>query len=129
MPRQVFDKTVQVKQVSVVEAHGLLIFRVDKGKDGKMNVFRLTDFEGEAYEYVTRTRTDCREHRLERAKGASTSFIYLFFFIFFLHFVTSLPINCKSTGESTEANEVASTLETRRWEEVKNKALSTHLIC
>ncbi|PVD22442.1 hypothetical protein C0Q70_18255 [Pomacea canaliculata] len=68
-PRLIFDKTVVVKQLSVVEVHGLLIMRMDRGKDGKVNVFRLIDFEGEAAETVTRTRADCREHRLERTKG------------------------------------------------------------
>ncbi|ESP05020.1 hypothetical protein LOTGIDRAFT_109410, partial [Lottia gigantea] len=67
-PRPIFDKTVIVKQLNVIEAHGLLIMRTDKGKDGKINVFRLSDFEGELAD-VARTKTDCREHRLERAKG------------------------------------------------------------
>lgn len=29
--RMVFDKSVQIKQITVVEAHGILIFRTDKG--------------------------------------------------------------------------------------------------
>ncbi|XP_076436139.1 GTPase-activating Rap/Ran-GAP domain-like protein 3 [Babylonia areolata] len=68
-PRQIFDKSVAVKQLSVVEVHGLLIMRVDKGKEGKVYVFRLNDFEGEAAEMVTRSRQDCRDHRLDRTKG------------------------------------------------------------
>ncbi|KAL8625828.1 hypothetical protein ACOMHN_012420 [Nucella lapillus] len=40
-----------------------------EGKEGKINVFRLSDFEGEVAEAVTRSRADCREHRLERTKG------------------------------------------------------------
>ena len=31
MPRLIFDKSVCVRQISVVEAHGLLILRKDKG--------------------------------------------------------------------------------------------------
>jgi hypothetical protein len=31
-PRMIFDKSVVIKQVSVIEAHGLLIFRGDKGE-------------------------------------------------------------------------------------------------
>jgi len=31
-PRLVFDRTVSVKQLSVVEAHGLLLLRRDKGR-------------------------------------------------------------------------------------------------
>lgn len=30
--RPIFDKNVQVKQLSVVEAHGILLIRADKGK-------------------------------------------------------------------------------------------------
>ena len=30
-PRLIFDKTVVIKQLNVVEAHGLLLFRADKG--------------------------------------------------------------------------------------------------
>lgn len=30
--RMIFDKTMQVKQLSVVEAHGILLLRADKGK-------------------------------------------------------------------------------------------------
>ncbi|XP_055959069.1 GTPase-activating Rap/Ran-GAP domain-like protein 3 [Patella vulgata] len=66
--RVIFDKSVIVKQINVIEAHGLLILRTDKGKDGKIYVFRLSDFEGEESE-VPRSKSDCREHRLERAKG------------------------------------------------------------
>ncbi|XP_070176881.1 GTPase-activating Rap/Ran-GAP domain-like protein 3 [Littorina saxatilis] len=68
-PRQIFDKSVCVKQLSVVEVHNLLILRVDKGKDGKIYVFRLSDFEGESAENLTRTRSDCREYKLEKTKG------------------------------------------------------------
>ena len=31
-PRLIFDKTVVIKQLNVVEAHGLLLFRADKGE-------------------------------------------------------------------------------------------------
>ena len=31
-PRIIFDKSVSVKQLNVVEAHGLLIFLADKGE-------------------------------------------------------------------------------------------------
>ena len=31
-PRIIFDKSVSVRQLSVVEPHGLLILRTDKGK-------------------------------------------------------------------------------------------------
>ncbi|XP_063235173.1 GTPase-activating Rap/Ran-GAP domain-like protein 3 isoform X2 [Bacillus rossius redtenbacheri] len=68
--RQVFDKTVLVKQLHVVEAHGILLFRTDRGRDSKMHVFRLSDFDGEAAaELPARGRADLKEHRLERTKG------------------------------------------------------------
>ena len=37
-PRPIFDKTVSVKQLSVVEVHGLLILRVDKGQSDCLSV-------------------------------------------------------------------------------------------
>ncbi|EEC08749.1 rap GTPase-activating protein, putative, partial [Ixodes scapularis] len=67
--RLIFDKTVQVKQISVVEAHGILLFRTDRGRDSRVHVFRLTDFEGDATNALVRSRPDLREHKLERTKG------------------------------------------------------------
>nr|CAD7260314.1 unnamed protein product [Timema shepardi] len=68
--RLIFDKTVAVKQLHVVEAHGILLFRVDKGRDSKIHVFRLSDFDGElSGETTTRGRADLKEHRLERTRG------------------------------------------------------------
>lgn len=66
--RVIFDKTLTVKQLSVVEAHGILLMRIDKGKDGKIYVFRLSDFEKEPAEEA-RSKHDIKEHRLERTKG------------------------------------------------------------
>ena len=37
-PRIIFDKSVAVKQLSVVEPHGLLIMRTDKGNDNRYSV-------------------------------------------------------------------------------------------
>nr|CAD7462843.1 unnamed protein product [Timema tahoe] len=68
--RLIFDKTVAVKQLHVVEAHGILLFRVDKGRDSKIHVFRLSDFDGElSGETTARGRADLKEHRLERTRG------------------------------------------------------------
>ncbi|XP_022237896.1 GTPase-activating Rap/Ran-GAP domain-like protein 3 [Limulus polyphemus] len=67
--RPIFDKTVQVRQLSVVEAHGILLFRVDKGRDGRIHVFRLSDFEIEPKENGVRGKADIRDHRLEKTKG------------------------------------------------------------
>ncbi|XP_015903214.1 GTPase-activating Rap/Ran-GAP domain-like protein 3 isoform X3 [Parasteatoda tepidariorum] len=67
--RLIFDKSVQVKQLSVVEAHGILLIRADKGRDSRIHVFRLSDFEGEQNESLVRTKSDIRDHKIERSKG------------------------------------------------------------
>ncbi|XP_071447526.1 GTPase-activating Rap/Ran-GAP domain-like protein 3 isoform X1 [Hetaerina americana] len=77
--RLIFDKSVSVKQLDVVEAHGILLFRADKGRDCKVHVFRLLDFEtglntgtatkGESIEIQPKTKHDLKEHRLERTRG------------------------------------------------------------
>lgn len=65
--RPIFEKSVQVKQLSVVEAHGILLLRVDKGRDSKIHVFRLSDFECD--DDRIRAKADLKDHRLERTKG------------------------------------------------------------
>ncbi|RZF36202.1 hypothetical protein LSTR_LSTR008528 [Laodelphax striatellus] len=71
--RQIFDKTITIKQLNVVEAHGILLFRADKGRDSKIHVFRLSDFESDSNGTQStdnvRTRMDLKEHRLERTRG------------------------------------------------------------
>ncbi|GFR16352.1 hypothetical protein TNCT_259491, partial [Trichonephila clavata] len=67
--RLIFDKSLQVKQLSVVEAHGILLLRADKGRDSRIHVFRLSDFEGEQNENLIRTKADVRDHKIERTKG------------------------------------------------------------
>ncbi|XP_075227777.1 GTPase-activating Rap/Ran-GAP domain-like protein 3 isoform X2 [Lycorma delicatula] len=73
--RQIFDKAILVKQLNVVEAHGILLFRADKGRDSKIHVFRLSDFEGDSSSGSTgenvKSRLDLKEHRLERTRGCS----------------------------------------------------------
>lgn len=39
------------------------------GKDGKVFVFRLMDFEGEDSESIVRSKADCKEHKIEKTKG------------------------------------------------------------
>lgn len=68
-PRQLFDKSVIVKQLTVSEAHGLLIFRAT-GKDSRVHAFRLTDFEGESNEEIIRNKNDAKERKLEGTKGS-----------------------------------------------------------
>ncbi|KAF2361378.1 Rap GTPase activating protein domain [Trinorchestia longiramus] len=71
--RQLFDRSVAVKQLSCVEAHGILLLRVDKGRDSKVHVFRLTDFDCDStspnFEERIRSKADLKDHKLERTKG------------------------------------------------------------
>ncbi|XP_037653261.1 GTPase-activating Rap/Ran-GAP domain-like protein 3 isoform X3 [Choloepus didactylus] len=66
----VFDKTLPVKQMHVLETLDLLILRADKGKDARLFVFRLStvqkDIEGEQ---TVKSKYDCRENKLEKTKG------------------------------------------------------------
>ncbi|KAI1232246.1 GTPase-activating Rap/Ran-GAP domain-like protein 3, partial [Lamprotornis superbus] len=66
----VFDKTLQIKQMNVLEALDLLIARTDKGKDSRILVFRLNAIQ-KAIETkkIIRSKYDCRENKLERTKG------------------------------------------------------------
>ncbi|XP_043259850.1 GTPase-activating Rap/Ran-GAP domain-like protein 3 isoform X1 [Colletes gigas] len=44
--RLIFDESVQIKQLNVVEQHGILLFRAgDKGKESNVYVFRLREYE------------------------------------------------------------------------------------
>ena len=89
----IFDKTVLIKQLTVVEAHGILLVRTDrglfnfkfqlnnliiwwiaidlKGRDSRMHVFRLSSFESDACgsEPAALSRQNLKEQRLERTKG------------------------------------------------------------
>ncbi|XP_067126420.1 GTPase-activating Rap/Ran-GAP domain-like protein 3 isoform X3 [Centruroides vittatus] len=67
--RLIIDRTVQVKQLSVAEAHGILLVRVEKGRDSRIHVFRLSDFEDEKSESSTKSKNDLKDHKLERTKG------------------------------------------------------------
>ncbi|XP_069729542.1 GTPase-activating Rap/Ran-GAP domain-like protein 3 isoform X1 [Phaenicophaeus curvirostris] len=67
---QVFDKTLQVKQMHVLEALDLLIARTDKGKDSRLLVFRLSGLQKDIEtKQIIRSKYDCRENKLERTKG------------------------------------------------------------
>ncbi|XP_046640588.1 GTPase-activating Rap/Ran-GAP domain-like protein 3 isoform X4 [Daphnia pulicaria] len=69
--RMIFDKSVQIKQLTVVEAHGILLVRTDRGRDSRMHVFRLSSFESDACgsEPAAFSRQHMKEQRLERTKG------------------------------------------------------------
>ncbi|XP_031574225.1 GTPase-activating Rap/Ran-GAP domain-like protein 3 [Actinia tenebrosa] len=68
--RQLFDKSVITKQLSVDEAYGLLLFHVDKGKDfhnSRICAFKLFNFEDE--DQVAKAKDDCKQHKLPKTKG------------------------------------------------------------
>ncbi|VFV41563.1 gtpase activating rap [Lynx pardinus] len=66
----VFDKTLPVKQIHVLETLDLLILRADKGKDARLFVFRLSAVhkavEGKQ---AVKGKCDCRDNKLEKTKG------------------------------------------------------------
>ncbi|GAB6031593.1 hypothetical protein CHUAL_009358 [Chamberlinius hualienensis] len=66
--RLIFDKSVLVKQLNVIEAHGIFLFRTDKGRDSKVHVFRLSDFDDNICSFA-RSKCDLKDHKLERTKG------------------------------------------------------------
>ncbi|KAM6975259.1 GTPase-activating Rap/Ran-GAP domain-like protein 3 isoform 1-T1 [Tautogolabrus adspersus] len=69
-PVQVFDKTMVVKQMHVLEPQDLLITRADKGKDARLYVFRLSALKrGLEEKQLVRSKCDSRENKLEKTKG------------------------------------------------------------
>ncbi|KAM7368780.1 hypothetical protein PAMP_013087 [Pampus punctatissimus] len=69
-PVQVFDKTMVVKQMHVLEPQDLLIIRADKGKDARLYVFRLSTLKrGLEERQLVRSKCDSRENKLEKTKG------------------------------------------------------------
>ncbi|XP_067107053.1 GTPase-activating Rap/Ran-GAP domain-like protein 3 isoform X3 [Osmerus mordax] len=69
-PVQVFDKTMMVKQMHILEPQDLLITRADKGKDARLYVFRLSTLKrGLEERQLVRSKCDSRENKLEKTKG------------------------------------------------------------
>ncbi|XP_062409606.1 GTPase-activating Rap/Ran-GAP domain-like protein 3 isoform X7 [Sardina pilchardus] len=69
-PVHVFDKSMSVKQIHVLEPQDLLIIRADKGKDARLYVFRLSVLRrGLEERQLVRGKCDCRENKLEKTKG------------------------------------------------------------
>ncbi len=71
--KQIFDKSVQVRQIDVCENLGIMIFLTDRGR---VNVFRLTEFsqilnDSNCEQDQTKTRSQCKDHRLEFVSGCS----------------------------------------------------------
>ncbi|XP_014661632.1 PREDICTED: GTPase-activating Rap/Ran-GAP domain-like protein 3 [Priapulus caudatus] len=67
--RALFDRSVVIRQLNVVAPHGILLFLADKGKESRVYVCRLSDFEGQSHEQTTRTKADLKNNRLEITKG------------------------------------------------------------
>ncbi|XP_059906501.1 GTPase-activating Rap/Ran-GAP domain-like protein 3 isoform X3 [Gadus macrocephalus] len=69
-PVQVFDKTLVVKQMHILEPQDLLVTRADKGKDARLYVFRLSSLKrGLEEKQAVRSKCDSRENKLEKTKG------------------------------------------------------------
>ncbi|XP_058528605.1 GTPase-activating Rap/Ran-GAP domain-like protein 3 isoform X2 [Ochotona princeps] len=69
-PVPVFDRSLPVKQVHVLETLDLLVLRADKGKDARLFVFRLSALQkGLEAKQAGKGRSDCRENKLEKTKG------------------------------------------------------------
>ncbi|XP_077001490.1 GTPase-activating Rap/Ran-GAP domain-like protein 3 isoform X2 [Tamandua tetradactyla] len=66
----VFDRTLPVKQMHVLETLDLLILRADKGKDARLFVFRLSTVQkGIEGNQTVKSKYDSRENKLEKTKG------------------------------------------------------------
>ncbi|XP_039183026.1 GTPase-activating Rap/Ran-GAP domain-like protein 3 isoform X2 [Crotalus tigris] len=65
----VFDKTLQIKQMHVLETLDLLITRADKGKEARLLVFRLNVLWKGVEARLSRSKSECRENKLEKTKG------------------------------------------------------------
>uniref|UniRef100_A0A2I3T6E2 GTPase-activating Rap/Ran-GAP domain-like protein 3 n=1 Tax=Pan troglodytes TaxID=9598 RepID=A0A2I3T6E2_PANTR len=66
----VFDRTLPVKQMHVLETLDLLVLRADKGKDARLFVFRLSALQkGLEGKQAGKSRSECRENKLEKTKG------------------------------------------------------------
>ncbi|XP_017790053.1 PREDICTED: LOW QUALITY PROTEIN: GTPase-activating Rap/Ran-GAP domain-like protein 3 [Habropoda laboriosa] len=57
--RLIFDESVQIKQLDVIEQHGILLFRTgDKGKESNVYIFRLREFENNSSNRSTEVLND-----------------------------------------------------------------------
>ncbi|XP_069762255.1 GTPase-activating Rap/Ran-GAP domain-like protein 3 isoform X1 [Narcine bancroftii] len=69
-PVPVFDRTLPVKQMDVLETQDLFLSRADKGKDARLFVFRLSAIRKvlEEKQFV-KSKSDCKDNKLEKTKG------------------------------------------------------------
>ncbi|XP_040298753.1 GTPase-activating Rap/Ran-GAP domain-like protein 3 isoform X3 [Bufo bufo] len=66
----VFDRSLQIRQMHVLEPLDLLITRADKGKDARLYVFWLSVIRKDLEDnQAPRNKYECRENKLEKTKG------------------------------------------------------------
>ena len=63
----IFDRSFVVRQISVVEEHGIALFRGGSPTNNRIHVFRLSEFGGDVI--ACRSKADVKGHRMERTKG------------------------------------------------------------
>ncbi|XP_067868512.1 GTPase-activating Rap/Ran-GAP domain-like protein 3 isoform X3 [Heterodontus francisci] len=69
-PVPVFDRTLPVKQMDILETQDLLLSRADKGKDARLFVFRLSAIKKALEEkQLVKSKSDCKDNKLEKTKG------------------------------------------------------------
>ncbi|XP_044160386.1 LOW QUALITY PROTEIN: contactin-associated protein-like 5 [Bufo gargarizans] len=66
----IFDRSLQIRQMHVLEPLDLLITRADKGKDARLYVFWLSAIRKDLEDnQAPRNKYECRENKLEKTKG------------------------------------------------------------
>ncbi|XP_078282144.1 GTPase-activating Rap/Ran-GAP domain-like protein 3 isoform X2 [Rhinoraja longicauda] len=69
-PVPVFDRTLPVKQMDILETQDLFVSRADKGKDARLFVFRLSSIKRALEErQMVKSKSDCKDNKLEKTKG------------------------------------------------------------
>ncbi|XP_062929502.1 GTPase-activating Rap/Ran-GAP domain-like protein 3 isoform X1 [Mobula hypostoma] len=69
-PVPVFDRTLPVKQMDILETQDLFLCRADKGKDARLFVFRLSTIRRAVEErQLVKSKADCKDNKLEKTKG------------------------------------------------------------
>lgn len=64
---------MQIKQLDVVEQHGILLFRAgDKGKESNVHVFRLSELEGDLLASMDLNDDDEEDDNLENSAHLSS---------------------------------------------------------
>uniref|UniRef100_A0A8B9JFF3 GTPase-activating Rap/Ran-GAP domain-like protein 3 n=1 Tax=Astyanax mexicanus TaxID=7994 RepID=A0A8B9JFF3_ASTMX len=84
-PVQVFDKTLTVKQMHVLEPQDLLITRADKGKDARLYVYRLSTLKrGIEERQLVRTKSARSSDHSATTLAAFLTTVIIIMFCFFL---------------------------------------------